>query len=100
MPAEPNQIVLVDQPGETSIRISAEVCSNGDLLLSGQDIGKAPEEIFGDSDYEYWLRVPAAARDRLLLALLEVLYQGDVSVVGKMKEMLGKKRIPCEFSSF
>ncbi len=97
MPADTHQIVLVEQSGETSIHISAEICKNGDLQLSGQDVGKGPREIFGDSDYEYWLTVPAAQKDLLLLALLESLYKGDASVISKMREMLGTKKIPCEF---
>src|SRR5208282_2064920 len=99
MPSNQNQIVLVEQPGETSIRISAEILEDGDLQLSGQDIGKAPREIFGDSDYEYWLRVPSAQKDALLLALLEALHKGDPSVVSKMKALLAARKIPCEFFS-
>jgi hypothetical protein len=97
MPADPHQIVLVEQSGETSIHISAEIRKNGDLQLSGQDVGKGPLEIFDDSDYEYWLTVPAAQKDLLLLALLESLYKGDAGVISKMREMLMAKKIPCEF---
>lgn len=95
----PRQIVLVDQPGVTSVHISAAILAHGDLELAGQDVGKAPSETFGDSDYEYWLTVPAAQKDRLLLALLEALYQGDPRVVSKLKAMLEAKNIPCEFFS-
>ena len=70
MPAENPPIVLVEQPGETSLRITAAVLANGDLQIAGQDIGKAPSEVFGDSDYEYWLTVAAAHKDALLLALI------------------------------
>ena len=48
-------IKLVSQGGSTSIHIDMRIDENGNLLFSGQDIGSAPEEIFGDSDYEYWL---------------------------------------------
>jgi hypothetical protein len=99
MSDETHKIVLVEQPGETSIRISAEIQKNGDLQLSGQDLGKAPREIFGDSDHEYWLTVPAAQKDLLLLALLESLYKGDACAVSKLREMLVAKKIPCEFFS-
>ncbi|HSY53596.1 MAG TPA: hypothetical protein VK785_04070 [Opitutaceae bacterium] len=99
MSAETHQIILVEQPGKTSIRISAEICKNGDLQLSGQDIGKIPLEIFGDHDHEYWLTVPAAQKDLLLLALLEALYKGDACAISKLREMLVAKKIPCEFFS-
>ena len=100
MPSETHQIVLVEQSGETSIRILAEIREDGDLQLSGQDVGKAPLELLGDSDYEYWLAVPAAQKDRLLLALLDSLYKGDVRTVSKMREMLEARKIPCEFSCY
>jgi hypothetical protein len=41
-------VKLVSQKGSTSIYISACIEDNGDLRFSGQDIGDAPEEIFGD----------------------------------------------------
>jgi hypothetical protein len=100
MPADSHKIILVERPGETSIHISAEIREDGDLQLSGQDIGKVPLEVFGDSDYEYWLRVPAAQKDLLLLALIEALYKGDVGAVSKLRALLEARKIPCEFSSY
>ena len=90
---------LIDQKGSTSIHIDVRIKDNGDLLFSGQDIGEAPQEIFGDSDYEYWLTVPAAEKDRLLLALIEKHYGGNSSVISQLRELLESKKIPCEFHS-
>ena len=92
-------IKLVSQGGSTSIHIDMRIEESGDLIFSGQDIGSAPEEIFGDSDYEYWLTVPAAAKDRLLLALLEKHYAGDALVVSTLRELMESKEIPCSFFS-
>lgn len=93
-------IKLVSQGGATSIYIDVRIDENGDLLFSGQDIGNAPEEIFGDSDYEYWLTVPAAEKDRLLLALIEKHYGGDPMVVSTLREFMESKTIPCGFYSY
>ena len=92
-------ITLVSQGGSTSIHIDMRIDENGDLLFSGQDIGNAPEEIFGDIDYEYWLTVPASEKDRLLLALLEKHYAGDALVISTLRELLESKEIPCYFFS-
>ena len=92
-------IKLVSQGGSTSIHIDVRIEESGDLLFSGQDIGSAPEEIFGDSDYEYWLTVPASEKDRLLLALLEKHYAGDALVVSTLRELMESKNIPCNFFS-
>ena len=93
-------IKLVSQSGATSIHIDVRIEENGDLRLSGHDIGDAPEEIFGDLDYEYWLTVPAAAKDQLLLALIKKHYAGDMSVISTMRELLESKQLPCEFFSY
>ena len=94
-----NPIKLVSQGGSTSIHIDVRIDDSGDLLFSGQDIGDAPEEIFGDSDYEYWLTVPASEKDRLLLALLEKHYAGDALVISTLRELMESKEIPCSFFS-
>ena len=46
-------IKLVSQGGSTSIHIDMRIQDNGDLLFSGQDIGDAPSEIFGDLDWAH-----------------------------------------------
>ena len=92
-------IKLVSQGGATSIHIDVRINENGDLLFSGQDIGDAPEQIFGDLDYEYWLTVPAAEKDRLLLALIEKHYAGDASLISTLREFMESKKIPCGFYS-
>ena len=92
-------IKLVSQGGSTSIYIDVRITEKGDLLFSGQDIGDAPEEIFGDLDYEYWLTVPAAEKDKLLLALIEKHYAGNSTVISEMREFMESKQISCAFFS-
>ena len=92
-------VQLVNVGGATSIHIDVRINDNGDILFSGQDIGSAPEAIFGDSDYEYWLTVPAAEKDRLLLTLIEKHYAGDAMVVSTLRELMESKQISCGFHS-
>ena len=93
-------IKLVRQSRSTSIYIDARIEDDGDLRFSGQDIGEAPKQIFGKDDYEYWLTVPAAEKDRLLLALIEKVYKGNATVVSEMKEFLEERNIPCQFQTY
>jgi len=46
-----DRIKLVNQGGATSIHIGAGIEANGDLRISGQDLGEAPSEIYGDMDH-------------------------------------------------
>ena len=66
---------------------------------STKQIGEAPEEMFGDSDYEYWLTVPAAEKDKVLLAPIEKHYAKNSSVISEMQEFMESKKISCEFLS-
>jgi len=69
-------------------------------LFSGYDLGDAPQLTYGDSDYEYWLRIAAVDKDQVLLALIEKLYSGNLLVISKFKEYLDTMAIPNQFYSF
>lgn len=69
-------ITLVSEQGPTNIYIQVEIKDDGDVLFSGQDTGEAPRKHFGSSDYEYWVRIPAAEKDKLTQALIEFLGEG------------------------
>jgi hypothetical protein len=95
-----NKVNLVQVKGPTSIYIDVEITEEGDLLFSGQDIGKASEEFFGDSDYEYWLLIKAAQKDQVLLALIERFYSGNTRVISELRDFLNTKGIANEFDSY
>jgi len=86
--------------GKTSIRIDVQITDEGHLMFSGQDAGEAPERFFGDEDYEYWLKVDASDKDRVLLALIEKLYSGNACAISELKEFLRSKGISCVFDSY
>ena len=91
---------LVSREGSTSVYISVKIDDVGDLVFSGQDIGDAPAEYVGNSDYEYWLTVPAHEKDRFLLLLLEKQFLNDESVMSTVREMLESKGISYSSHSF
>jgi len=97
---KPLSIRLCAHRGPISIFIDAAILDNGDLQLSGVDVAEPPLEIFGDSDYEYWVTVPREHKDRLLLELLRQLYQGDCSADGKLTAILEAKGIPHKFDNY
>ena len=94
------KLELVRVQGPTAIHVDAAIDQEGDLVLSGQDIGQAPREVFGSSDFEYFLRVRREHKDALLLALLEQVYRDDGRAVSRLRELLAAKGIPGEFFSF
>ena len=97
--ANANKVELVRIRGETSVHIDAEVTDEGDLVLMGQDFGAAPGEMSGDNHHEYWLRIPAAEKDRALLALLEKYLGGNGMLISELRACLDSKGIDCQFFS-
>lgn len=95
-----DRIKLVEIKGPTSVNINVRIDKNGDLLFSGFDIGEVPMEIFGDADYEYWLRIPAEHKDRVLLALIEKHYTGNSRLISEIRKYLESQGIPCEFTNW
>ena len=122
------KVKLVTRPGETSVFIDAEIDEKGNLVLSGQDIGKAPKDWFGDSDYEYWLVVAASDKDHVLsillgqvaggqqfrpasdasedekdwalLTVIEKTYGGDLRAVSALSDLLKANGIRFEFRTY
>ncbi|MEN6319534.1 MAG: hypothetical protein ABFD82_12355 [Syntrophaceae bacterium] len=88
------KIVLFQERGPTSRFIDAEVDENGKLIVSGQDVGEAPRQWFGDDDYEFFVTVDAGDKDRVLLALIDKVFGGNFSAVDEFREFLEGKGIP------
>lgn len=94
------EVLLVEQRGSTSIYISVKITDDSDLLFSGHDLGDAPKELFGDSDYEYWLMIKAVDKDQMLLGVIEKLYSGNTTLISELMEFLKSKDIPYDFHSY
>ena len=84
----------------TSIYLDVEVTDEGNLVMSGQDIGQAPSEHWGDDDYEYWVAVPREEKDRLLLVPMEKVFGGHTSGSSEFIDLLKAKKIPYQFDSW
>ncbi len=55
-----HQVPLVRfDSAELRVRLDAAIDGEGNLVLEGYDHGSRVEELLGDSDYEYWLKVQA-----------------------------------------
>ncbi|TFG26305.1 hypothetical protein EU528_14645 [Candidatus Thorarchaeota archaeon] len=94
------RIRLYEKQGETSIYIDAEIDKEGNLIVSGQDLGKAPEEFWGDSDYEYMVFVKKDQRDMLLLSLIKEKFGGNAKAFSNFRDFLEKYNIKYEFDSW
>ena len=67
----------------------AMIEDNGDLAVEGYDIGKAPLDFWGDSDYEYGRTIKKKYKDKMLRLLIEQRFSSD----SDFKEWLDEKGI-------
>ena len=87
------KVPLYEKRGETSRYIDAEINKDGDLIIFGQDVGKAPREYWGDSDYEFWVHVPTKYKGDVFHALLEKLNTNDIKADDEFREFMRSRKI-------
>ena len=81
-----------------SVRLNLE--ETGAIKLEAQDMGPKVEEIWGDSDYEFWVHVPAAAVGALAFELLREKYAGQLGAVDAFRDWCKLHGIDHEFDSW
>ena len=82
--------------GNDISRLTAYVDEKGCLVLEGYDLGNFVEEVWGDSDYEYWRKVKPEFLETVLLQLIKDRFSSD----GDFHSWLREKGIPDEFDSW
>ncbi len=85
------KITLRESRTKTDISIlEAMINDDGDLAIEGYDLGEAPREFWGDSDYEYGRVIKKEYKGKMLRLLIEQRFSCD----SDFKEWLDEKRIP------
>jgi hypothetical protein len=85
------EIVLRERRTEKDVSILvARIDNDGDLMLEGYDVGEAPKEFWGDSDYEYYRVIKKDHKDTILRSLIKE--RSDTQ--SEYKRWLRKKGIP------
>jgi len=85
-----------DKTKDNSSYLDAKIDDQENLVMEGYDIGKSPEEFWGDDDYEYWVVVQKEFKDTVLLWLLKEHFRTSTDFMNWLKS----KNIPYEFSSW
>jgi|GEM_PF-2947525 len=70
------KVSLVSIEGSTSVHVDLSMSESGNISVSGQEFGSAPEAFWGSDEYEYDLSIPPASWDALIIALGRKFY-GD-----------------------
>jgi hypothetical protein len=84
-------LILQNRVSENvSVYLEARIDPEGDLLLSGHDVGRTVKECWGDSDYEYFLEVKKADKEKVPPLLLRERF----SSMPEFLKWAGGKNIP------
>ncbi|MGI9336143.1 MAG: hypothetical protein ACR2RL_23600 [Gammaproteobacteria bacterium] len=65
--------------------------------MSAQDMGPSVEHFWGDSDYEFGVRVKPEHVNALVFALLKDKYEGAISGVDEFRSFCKANKIPCDW---
>jgi hypothetical protein len=60
--SKPITTEIYRQDGENFRSIMLTLEPNGTIMVDTQDMGPLVQQVFGDSDYEFWIRVPPRSR--------------------------------------
>ena len=97
---EPYSIEIYRENGDPFRSVRLIVNADGSVRVDTQDMGKRVEEIWGDSDYEFWVDVPAGALPKLVFALLREKYAGRARAVDEFTAFCKQENIEHEWDSW
>ena len=88
------------QEGENFRSIMVNLEADGTLVLDAQDMGPLVQQVWGDSDYEFWCRVPPEAMGKLAFALMKKLYAGREQAVDELRALCAAEGVLHENGSY
>jgi hypothetical protein len=81
-----------------SVRLALE--DDGAIKMDAQDMGPTVTRIWGDDDYEFWVRVPPASLPKLAFELLREKFSGQLGAVDAFRDWCKAHAVQHEFDSW
>lgn len=98
--SEPLSEEIFRKEGENFRSIIVTLEADGTLMLDAQDMGALVKEVWGDSDYEFWCRIPPEGAAKLAYVLLRELYANREQAVDELRALCAAENIPHESGSY
>jgi hypothetical protein len=95
-----NVVEIARREGTEFTRVDLRLADDGAIYLEGQDIGPIVEQVWGDTDYEYWVRVVPAALAKLAFELLREKFAGRLDAVEAFRDWCRAHGIEHEFGNY
>jgi hypothetical protein len=93
-------IEIAREAGTAFRRVDLRLKDDGEIVLEGQDMGRAVEAVWGDTDYEYWVRVAAPALPKLAFELLHEKFAGRLDAVTAFRDWCRAHGVEHEFGNY
>jgi hypothetical protein len=94
------EIEIARQEGTEFRAVRLALEDDGGIKIDAQDIGPTVTEIWGDDDYEFWVRVPSASVSKLAFELLREKFTGQLGAVGAFRNWCKTHGVQHEFDSW
>ena len=91
---------IARQEGTEFRRVDLMLKDDGAIVLEGQDMGPTVEAVWGDSDYEYWVRVAPPSLPKLAFELLREKFSGQLGAVDAFRDWCTTHGVQHEFDSW
>jgi hypothetical protein len=95
-----HHVELYRQDGANARLVRLTVKPDGAVVIDAQDTGEYVERTWGDSDYEFWVDIPAGALAKLVFALLRDRYAGQPGAVDNFRDFCRKEQIDHKWDSW
>ncbi|SRR6266496_1490976 len=98
--SETFSIELYRQEGDNFRSVRLSVNADVSVRLDPQDMGRYVQEVWADSDYEFWVDVAATALRKLTFALLREKYAGRSGAVDEFMAFCKREGIEHKWDSY
>ncbi|MBY9067723.1 hypothetical protein K1X12_12495 [Hyphomonas sp. WL0036] len=99
MSGEEKSVELFRQDGEEFRSVRASLRED-QFMIDTQDMGKAVEAFWGDSDYEFWTIVPKEAWGQLLMAFSIEFFANDPRATDRLRDICATHGVPYDRGSW
>ena len=93
-------IEIARQEGRQFRRVDLMLNDDGAVVMEGQDMGPAVEAVWGDTDYEYWVRVAPSSLSKLAIELLREKFAGRLDAVTAFRDWCKAHGVEHEFGNY
>ena len=93
-------IEIARQEGTELRSVRLSVAEDGAIKMDAQDIGPTVTQIWGEDEYEFWVRVPSASVSKLAFELLREKFMGQLGAVDAFRDWCKAHGVEHEFGSW